>query len=71
METPSHPDFSPEQTFSGFNAEYIVHIHELIFDMVWWSEGRFDWETLYNMPIYLRNFYLKKLNQKLEERKPN
>jgi len=37
--------------------------------MIWWSEGRFDRETLYHMPIYLRNFYLKKLNQKLEERR--
>ena len=66
METPSHHHFKLEPTFFGLDSEYSVYIQSLIFDMIWWSEGRFDWDTLYNMPIYLRSFYLKKINQKLE-----
>ena len=65
METPSHQHFQLESTFFGLNPEYSVYIQSLIFDMIWVSEGRFDWDTLYNMPIYLRDFYLKKINQKI------
>jgi hypothetical protein len=32
------------------------------------SDGRFDWDTVYNMPIFIRNFWIRKLNHKLAER---
>jgi hypothetical protein len=66
MGTPSHLHFKSDLIFSGFDQTYIFHIHELIFEMVWHSNGRFSFETLYYMPVYLREFYLKKINQKLE-----
>jgi len=68
MGTPSKLGFNLDPTFFGYDTTYSVHIHSLIFDMIWYSDGRFDWDTLYYMPIYLRDFYLKKLNQKIEER---
>ena len=71
METPSHHHFKLEQTFFGLDVEYAVYIQSLIFDMIWHSEGRFDWDTLYNMPIYLRSFYLKKINQKIQPPESN
>jgi hypothetical protein len=37
----------------------------LIFDLIWWGAGRWDWNTIYNMPIFLRTFWLQKLNDKL------
>jgi hypothetical protein len=66
MGTPLLPGFNLTSTFFGLDAEHSVRIHELIFDMIWHSNGRFQFDTLYNMPIYLRNFYIKKINQKLE-----
>jgi hypothetical protein len=32
------------------------------------SDGRFDWDTVYHMPIFIRNFWIRKLNHKLAER---
>jgi hypothetical protein len=68
MGTPSKLGFNLDPTFFGYDNTHSVHVHELIFDMIWYSDGRFDWDTLYYMPIYLRTFYLKKINQKIEER---
>jgi len=31
--------------------------------MLWLGEGKWDWETLYHMPIFLRNFFLKKIEK--------
>lgn len=66
MGTPLLPGFNLTQDFFGSNPEYSVQLHDLLFEMVWQSNGRFQWETLYHMPIFLRNFYVKKINQKLE-----
>lgn len=65
MGEPSLPGFNLGQTFFGLDSEHSVYVHGLIFDMIWHSDGKFSWETLYHMPIYLRNFYLKKINQKI------
>lgn len=35
--------------------------------MAYYSNGAFDVEHLYNMPIYLRNFYLKQLETTKKE----
>jgi hypothetical protein len=37
--------------------------------MIWFGEGRWDWDTVYNMPIFLRNFWIKKINEITESRK--
>lgn len=34
-------------------------IHEIIFH----GNGGYDWETVYNMPIWLRNFTYKKIEE--------
>jgi len=36
--------------------------------MIWHGEGRWDWDTLYNMPIFLRRRWMKHINRILEER---
>jgi len=36
--------------------------------MLWYSDGKLDWDTLYNMPIFLRRFYSKKINKIFRER---
>lgn len=37
-------------------------MHSQIFDLV--KHGEFDWDSIYfNMPVWLRNFYYKKLDK--------
>lgn len=31
------------------------------------GEGRWDWNTLYNLPVHIRKFWIRKLNKKIEE----
>jgi hypothetical protein len=36
--------------------------------MVYWGHG-FTWSELYEMPIYLRYFYLKKIEEAIQKQK--
>jgi len=36
--------------------------------MLWHGEGRWDWNTLYNMPIMLRRHWVNRTNQLVAER---
>lgn len=36
--------------------------------MLWHGEGRWTWDELYEMPIFLRRFYVKQINKILETR---
>ena len=63
MGAPSSLHFLLRPTFFGFNPEDRVALHENIFNMVWYSDGRLDGDTVYNMPVFLRKFYSKKINK--------
>ena len=47
--------------FFGLSPEYKVEIHEQIFQLILHSKGGFTFSDAYNLPIYLRTFYLKRL----------
>jgi len=68
-EAPLLPGFRLDQTFFGLSPKDRPKLHDLIFDLVWVGEGRWDWNTIYNMPVFLRNFYVKKLNKMSADRK--
>lgn len=36
--------------------------------MIWIGAGRWDWQTLYTMPVHIRRFWINKLNKMQEER---
>jgi hypothetical protein len=59
-------DLTP--TFFGYKPEDSVELHNQLFEFVWMSGGKFDWDTVYHMPIHIRNFWIRKLNHKLAER---
>ena len=59
-------DLTP--TFFGYKPEDSIELHNQLFDFIWMSDGRFDWNTVYHMPIFIRNFWIRKLNHKLAER---
>ena len=49
------------QTFFGLTSEHKILIHQSIFTLSYFSNGGFTFEQVYRMPVYLRNFYLKQL----------
>lgn len=69
MGAPSSPGFRLAQTFFGFKPEDRVKLHESLFDLMWYGQGRWDWETLYTMPVYLRRFWIKKINKITEDQR--
>jgi hypothetical protein len=52
-----------DQTFFGFKPEDQVKLHERLFELLMAGDGRWDWDTIYNLPIYLRRFWITKINQ--------
>jgi hypothetical protein len=66
MGAPSLLDFNLDQTFFGFSAKDRIKLHKNLFDMMWHGEGRWDWNTIYNMPVFLRNFWIDAINRKLQ-----
>lgn len=69
MGAPSLQGFRLDQTFFGFKPEDRVKLHESLFDLIWFGQGRWDWETLYTMPVYLRRFWIKKINKLTEDQR--
>jgi hypothetical protein len=57
-----------DQTFFGFKPEHRIDLHDNLFNLLWHGEGRWDWDTLYNMPVFLRKFYVKRVNKLIEDR---
>lgn len=68
MEAPSLLGFKLDQTFFGFNPEHRIDLHDNLFNLLWHGEGRWDWDMLYNMPIFLRKFYVKRVNKLIEDK---
>jgi len=50
------------QTFFGLSPKHKPLIHAQLFDMVYHGHG-FTWTELYNMPVWLRTFYYKKIEE--------
>ena len=66
MEAPSLPHFKLEQTFFGFKPEDRPRLHENIFNLLWYADGRLSWDDIYQMPIFLRNYYVKRVNKMIQ-----
>ena len=70
-EAPSTPCFNLTPTFFGFKPEHQVHRHDQLFELVWAGDGRWDWDTIYNLPIHLRKFWVTKINKLRSELNQN
>jgi hypothetical protein len=51
------------RTFFGLTSEHKVLIHQAIFTLAYFSNGGFTFEQVYHMPVYLRTFYIKHLEE--------
>jgi hypothetical protein len=68
MGAPSNQGFRLVQTFFGFKPEDRVQLHESLFNLIWIGDGRWDWQTLYTMPVHIRRFWINKLNKMQDEK---
>ena len=55
-------------TFFGLTPEYRGALFNQIHEIVYYGNGGYDWGTVYNMPIWLRNFTFKKIEQTLSDK---
>lgn len=63
MGAPSLPHFQLQPTFFGFSPQDRVRNHENIFSLIWFGEGRWTWQDIYHMPIFLRSFWIQRCNE--------
>ena len=52
----------------GLTPEYRISVFRQIHDIVFHGNGGYDWNTIYNMPIWLRNFTYQQLLDYYEEK---
>ena len=72
MEIPGIPfalQLTSDWTFFGLTPSYRVQKQEQIFDLVYHSKGGFTYNDVYNMPIYLRTFYILKMSRMFSDQK--
>ena len=56
-------------TFFGLTPKYRVQFQSYIFDLIYHSNGGFSYQDVYHMPVYLRQFYIQKLNKMFTDQK--
>jgi len=56
-------------TFFGLTPEYRLYLFKQIHEIVFNSQGGYDWNTIYNMPIWLRRFTFETLREYYEKQK--
>ena len=53
--------------FFGLTQQYRVNLFSQIHEIVFHGKGGYDFNTVYEFPIWLRNFTFKKMNEFYEE----
>lgn len=49
--------------FFGLKPIDQIDLHNRLFDLVWHGNGRWDWDTVYNLPIRIRRLWIKRINE--------
>jgi hypothetical protein len=58
--------------FFGLSPSYRPILHTEIFNLVYYGKGGYNWDAVYDFPVWLRKFYIKKINEAIEaENKSN
>lgn len=71
MGAPSLPGFRLDQNFFGFKPANRVDLHQNLFNLIWHGAGRWDWDTVYNMPIMIRKLWVSNVNKMIESSQTN
>jgi hypothetical protein len=56
-------------TFFGLTQEYRQALFSQIHEIIFHGKGGYDFDTVYDMPIWLRNFTYKKLEEWYDKEK--
>jgi hypothetical protein len=56
-------------TFFGLTPEYRLSLFRIIHEIVFHGQGGYDWDTVYNMPIWLRRFTFQTMHEHYEKQK--
>ena len=54
-------------TFFGLTPEYRLYVFSQIHEIVFHGRGGYNWDTIYNMPIWLRRFTFEKIKEFYEK----
>jgi len=54
-------------TFFGLTPDYRLFLFKQIHEIVFHGGGGYDWNTVYNMPIWLRRFTFETLREHFEK----
>ena len=54
-------------TFFGLTPEYRLYLFKQIHEIVFNGQGGYGWNTVYNMPIWLRKFTFETLREHYEK----
>ena len=54
-------------TFFGLGPAYRPALHKQIFQMAYHSGGGFTFTEIYNLPIWMRRFYFKELEDQIKK----
>jgi len=54
-------------SFFGLVSSYKLVLHNQIFEIIFYSKGGFTFSEVYNLPIFLRNYYHKRLVKEYEQ----
>lgn len=59
--------FSLLRAFFGLSPEYRTYLYRQIHEIVFNGNGGYSWETVYNMPIWLRRFTFNTMKEFFEQ----
>jgi len=54
--------------FFGLTPDYKFQVYQEVHDLVYYGQGGFIYSEVYNMPIHIRRFHIRKVNDLHEER---
>ena len=54
--------------FFGLTPNYKFQVYDEIHDLVYYGNGGFLYTEVYNMPIHIRRYHIRKINSLHEER---
>ena len=55
--------------FFGLSPKYRQILHSQIFDLIYHGNGGFTFSDVYNMPLWVRRFYISKIIEFKQEEK--
>jgi hypothetical protein len=53
--------------FFGLTPEYKFTVYNEVHDLVYWGNGGFLYSEVYNMPIHIRRYHIRKINEHHEQ----